>query len=143
MSLGMAWPEEAYQAVDSTWYLKWQADAEMNYRARKRDNIQWYLWFLIRSIIYGFVLFNVIRYLKRKVPRLLGYGPWRRDPNLRKLRRVVSSCYLLTILFHNFAESSTFRTSMQWHEPGYMIHLSHVFVGCMIAYLLGYIAPRL
>lgn len=88
MSLGMAWPEEAYQAVGSTWYLQWQAEAEMNYRARKRDTIRWYLWFLIRSAIYGFVLFNVIRYLKRKIPRLLGYGPWRRDPNLKKLRRV-------------------------------------------------------
>lgn len=88
MSLGMAWPEEAYQAVGSTWYLKWQSEAEINYKARKRDNIQWYLWFLIRSVIYGFVLFNVLRYLKRRIPRLLGYGPLRRDPNLRKLRRV-------------------------------------------------------
>ncbi|ONK71896.1 uncharacterized protein A4U43_C04F13490 [Asparagus officinalis] len=88
MSLGMAWPEEAYQAVGSTWYLKWQSEAEINYKARKRDNIQWYLWFLIRSAIYGFVLFNVLRYLKRKIPRLLGYGPFRRDPNLRKLQRV-------------------------------------------------------
>lgn len=101
MSLGMAWPEEAYQAVGSTWYLKWQSEAEINYKARKRDNIQWYLWFLIRSAIYGFVLFNVLHYLKRKIPRLLGYGPFRRDPNLRKLQRVV--CFFSSPTFLNCA----------------------------------------
>lgn len=90
MALGMAWPEEAYQAVGTTWFLRWQSEAEINYKARKRDKIQWYLWFLIRSVIYGFVLFNVFRYLRRKVPRLLGYGPLRRDPNIRKLQRVKS-----------------------------------------------------
>ncbi|PKA60946.1 ATP-dependent zinc metalloprotease FtsH [Apostasia shenzhenica] len=88
MSLGMAWPEEVYQAAGSTWYLKWQSDAEINYRDRKSDSFRWYLWFFIRSIIYGFVLFHIIRYLKRKVPQILGYGPWRRDPNLRKLHRL-------------------------------------------------------
>ncbi|XP_072999076.1 probable inactive ATP-dependent zinc metalloprotease FTSHI 5, chloroplastic [Typha latifolia] len=88
MSLGMAWPEEVYQAVGTTWYLKWQSEAEMNFKSRKTDSIQWYFWFLIRSAAYGFVLFNVLRYMRRKVPKLLGYGPLRRDPNLRKLRRV-------------------------------------------------------
>uniref|UniRef100_A0A6V7QYZ6 AAA+ ATPase domain-containing protein n=1 Tax=Ananas comosus var. bracteatus TaxID=296719 RepID=A0A6V7QYZ6_ANACO len=88
MSLGMAWPEEAYQFVGTTWYLKWQSEAEMNYRSRKTNSIRWYLWFLIRSAIYGYVLFNVFCYLKRKIPKLLGYGPLRRDPNLRKFRRV-------------------------------------------------------
>lgn len=85
----MAWPEEAYQFVGTTWYLKWQSEAEMNYRSRKTNSIRWYLWFLIRSAIYGYVLFNVFCYLKRKIPKLLGYGPLRRDPNLRKFRRVV------------------------------------------------------
>lgn len=84
----MVWPEEVDQAVGSTWFLKWQSEAEMNYKARKRETIRWYLWFLIRSMIYGFVIFNVLRYLTRKVPRLLGYGPWRKDPNLWKLRRL-------------------------------------------------------
>ncbi|KAM0932190.1 putative peptidase M41, AAA+ ATPase domain, ATPase, AAA-type, core [Dioscorea sansibarensis] len=88
LSLGMVWPEEVDQAVGSTWFLKWQSEAEMNYKARKRETIRWYLWFLIRSMIYGFVIFNVLRYLTRKVPRLLGYGPWRKDPNLWKLRRL-------------------------------------------------------
>ncbi|XP_010926735.1 probable inactive ATP-dependent zinc metalloprotease FTSHI 5, chloroplastic isoform X1 [Elaeis guineensis] len=88
MSLGMAWPEEVYQAVGTTWYLKWQSEAEMNHNARKKDSFRWYLGFLMRSTIFGFVLFNVLVFLKRKIPRLLGYGPLRRDPNLRKLRRV-------------------------------------------------------
>ncbi|RZS04559.1 hypothetical protein BHM03_00034907 [Ensete ventricosum] len=42
MSLGMAWPEEADQAVGATWYLEWQSKAEMNYRSRKRESIRWF-----------------------------------------------------------------------------------------------------
>lgn len=88
MQLGMAWPEEIDQAVGSTWYLKWQSEAERSFISRKKDDMQWFLWFLIRSIIYGYVLFHVIRFMKRKIPSLLGFGPLRRDPNLQKLRRV-------------------------------------------------------
>uniref|UniRef100_A0A5B7C2I5 CARD domain-containing protein n=1 Tax=Davidia involucrata TaxID=16924 RepID=A0A5B7C2I5_DAVIN len=88
MRLGMAWPEYIDQSVGSTWYLKWQSEAEMNFKSRKTDDVQWYLWFLIRSTIYGYMLFHIFRFMKRKIPRLLGYGPLRRDPNLRKLRRV-------------------------------------------------------
>ncbi|XP_009588245.1 probable inactive ATP-dependent zinc metalloprotease FTSHI 5, chloroplastic isoform X2 [Nicotiana tomentosiformis] len=88
MRLGMAWPEYVDQSVASTWYLKWQSEAEMSFRSRKTDELQWYLWFLIRTAIYGYVLYYVIRFMKRKIPRLLGYGPLRRNPNLRKLRRV-------------------------------------------------------
>ncbi|KAL5566845.1 hypothetical protein UlMin_030009 [Ulmus minor] len=88
IQLGMAWPEEIDQAVDSTWYLKWQSEAEKNYLSRKTDGIQWYLWFLIRSVIYGYILLNVFQFLKKRIPVLLGYGPIRRDPNLQKLRRV-------------------------------------------------------
>ncbi|KAG0498509.1 hypothetical protein HPP92_003200 [Vanilla planifolia] len=88
MSIGMAWPEEAHQAVDSTWYLKWQCEAEVRHRARKRDSFIWYLWFFIKSYVYVVVLFNVIQFLW-KVPWLLGHGGLRRkDPNLRKLRRL-------------------------------------------------------
>ena len=94
----MVWPEEVDQAVGSTWFLKWQSEAEMNYKARKRETIRWYLWFLIRSMIYGFVIFNVLRYLTRKVPRLLGYGPWRKDPNLWKLRRLVNTFFPFTFI---------------------------------------------
>ncbi|XP_050142890.1 probable inactive ATP-dependent zinc metalloprotease FTSHI 5, chloroplastic [Malus sylvestris] len=88
IQLGMAWPEEIDQAVDSTWYLKWQSEAEMNHKSRRTDDIQWYFWFLVRSAIYGYVLFHLFRFMKRKIPRFLGYGPLRRDPNMRKLQRV-------------------------------------------------------
>ncbi|KAL6278896.1 hypothetical protein ACE6H2_022497 [Prunus campanulata] len=88
IQLGMAWPEEIDQAVASTWYLKWQSEAEMNYKSRRTDDIQWYFWFLIRSVIYGYVFFHLFRFMKRKIPRLLGYGPLRRDPNMRKLQKV-------------------------------------------------------
>ncbi|CAL9154165.1 probable inactive ATP-dependent zinc metalloprotease FTSHI 5, chloroplastic isoform X1 [Musa acuminata AAA Group] len=88
MSLGMAWPEEAYQTVGATWYLEWQSVAELNHRSRKKGSIWWYFWFLMRSAIFGFLLFHVFRFSKRNIPRFLGYGPFRRDPNLRKFRRV-------------------------------------------------------
>ncbi|XP_057962649.1 probable inactive ATP-dependent zinc metalloprotease FTSHI 5, chloroplastic [Malania oleifera] len=88
MQLGMAWPEEKGQIVDSTWYLKWQSEAETSFKSRKTDDINWFLWFLIRSIIYGYVLFHVFQFMKRRIPRILGYGPLRRDPNRQKLQRV-------------------------------------------------------
>ncbi|XP_015576554.1 probable inactive ATP-dependent zinc metalloprotease FTSHI 5, chloroplastic [Ricinus communis] len=88
LRLGMAWPEEIEQSVGSTWYLKWQSEAEMSFKSRKTDNIQWFIWFVVRSALYGYILFHVFRFLKRKVPRLLGFGPLRRNPNLRKLQRV-------------------------------------------------------
>ncbi|XP_016558590.1 probable inactive ATP-dependent zinc metalloprotease FTSHI 5, chloroplastic isoform X3 [Capsicum annuum] len=86
--LGMAWPEYFDQSVASTWYLKWQSEAEVSFRSRKKDEFQWYLWFLIRAAVYIYVLYHVIHFMKQKVPRLLGYGPLRRNPNIRKLQRV-------------------------------------------------------
>ncbi|KAK3172166.1 hypothetical protein Dsin_033173 [Dipteronia sinensis] len=91
--LGMAWPEYVDQSVGSTWYLKWQSEAEMNFNSRKPDDedspwFVWFLWFIARSVIYLFMLFHVLRFMKRKIPRLLGFGPLRRNPNLRKLDRV-------------------------------------------------------
>ncbi|KAL1294317.1 hypothetical protein HN51_055056 [Arachis hypogaea] len=89
MRLGMAWPEEIYQTVDATWYLKWQSEAEFNYKSRLTDELTgWYFWFFVRAAVFGFVMFHVFKFLGRKVPRLFGYGPLRRDPNMRKLRRV-------------------------------------------------------
>lgn len=92
IQLGMAWPEESDQTVGSTWYLKWQSEAEMSFRTRKQDDIGWLFWFFVRCYIYGFVLFHTFCFMKRKIPRILGYGPLRKDPNLRKLRRLVLFC---------------------------------------------------
>ncbi|KAJ4720911.1 ATP-dependent zinc metalloprotease FtsH [Melia azedarach] len=88
LELGMAWPEYLDQSVGTTWYLKWQSEAKSNFTARKTDEYPWLPWFLIRTAIYGYVVFHVLRFMKRKIPRLLGFGPWRRDPNMRKFRRV-------------------------------------------------------
>ncbi|KAL0446602.1 UNVERIFIED_CONTAM: putative inactive ATP-dependent zinc metalloprotease FTSHI 5, chloroplastic [Sesamum latifolium] len=88
MRLGMAWPEYADVSVGSTWYLKWQSEAEIEFKSRKRNGFRWHFMFLVRTAIYGYVLFHVFRFLRRKVPRVLGFGPLRRNPNLRKLRRV-------------------------------------------------------
>ncbi|XP_077215991.1 ftsH extracellular protease family [Tasmannia lanceolata] len=109
MNLGMAWPEEVDQSVGSTWYLKWQSEAELNFKARKRDGIQWFLWFLIRSIIFGYVVTNVLRFMTKKIPRLLGYGPLRRDPNLRKLRRVKA--------YHQFKVNRRIRRKKEGIDP--------------------------
>lgn len=99
MQLGMAWPEEIGQTVASTWYLKWQSEAEMNFKSRKTDDFKWFVWFLIRSAIYGYILYHAFRFLRRKVPGVLGYGPIRKDPNMRKLRRVVLFPSLFNIAF--------------------------------------------
>ncbi|XP_061371353.1 probable inactive ATP-dependent zinc metalloprotease FTSHI 5, chloroplastic [Gastrolobium bilobum] len=88
--LGMAWPDEIYETVDSTWYLKWQSEAELNFRSRQTDDEegQWFIGFFIRTAIYGFVLFHVFKFMRRRIPSLIGFGPLRRDPNRQKLRRV-------------------------------------------------------
>ncbi|XP_062084344.1 probable inactive ATP-dependent zinc metalloprotease FTSHI 5, chloroplastic [Humulus lupulus] len=88
IKLGMAWPEEIDQAVDSTWYLKWQSEAEKSYKSRKRDDFQWFFMFAIRTVIYGYILYHVLLFLKRRIPVVLGFGPYRKDPNLRKLGRM-------------------------------------------------------
>ncbi|CAJ1976266.1 unnamed protein product [Sphenostylis stenocarpa] len=92
IQLGMAWPEEIYQTVDTTWYLKWQSEAELNFRSRQstdeEEEASWSFWFFVRAAIYGFVLFHVVKFMRRRLPSLLGFGPFRRDPNMQKLRRV-------------------------------------------------------
>ncbi|KAL5983591.1 hypothetical protein ACLOJK_017679 [Asimina triloba] len=99
MMLGMAWPEEISQTVNSSWYLNWQFEAEMNFKARESGGIGWFLGFFIRSIVFVFVVFNVLRFMKRNISRLLGYEPLRRDPNIRKLKRMASKPYVLYSLY--------------------------------------------
>nr|GMD62770.1 probable inactive ATP-dependent zinc metalloprotease FTSHI 5, chloroplastic isoform X1 [Ipomoea batatas] len=88
MQLGMAWPERAEDSASSSWYLKCQAIAERRFTARKTDGFWWYIWFLTRAAIFGYVLYYVAWFMTRKIPRILGFGPLRRDPNFKKLRRV-------------------------------------------------------
>lgn len=90
MRLGMAWPDEVDLSIDSTWYLQWQSEAEASFRSRNSDDFQWVPWVIVFSCIYAFVLFQVFQFARRKVPKLLGYGPLRRNPNLQKFQRVKS-----------------------------------------------------
>ncbi|KAI4303029.1 hypothetical protein MLD38_038710 [Melastoma candidum] len=53
MRLGMAWPEYIDQTVGSTWYLKWQSEAELNFRdpnMRKLRRVKSYFRTKIRRI---------------------------------------------------------------------------------------------
>lgn len=85
---GMAWLNYADQSFNWTvWYSKWQYDMEMSFNSRNVVNVFWYLWFVIRIVVCGQVVFHVIPFLKRKIPRVLGIA-YERDPNLRKLQKV-------------------------------------------------------
>lgn len=99
----MAWPKYLDQNVGTTWYLKWQSEAERNFNSRLPDqgtiSFGWFLWFLIRTAIYVYTVYHVLHFMKRKLSGPLGYGPMRRDPNLQKLRRVV---ILFSFLFPLF-----------------------------------------
>lgn len=93
VKLGMACPEEG--TMDTTLFLKWQVRAETRTNTRRtQSEIQWIVLFITRTAISGFVLFHVFKFMRRKIPRLLGYGPVsvRKNPNRRKLGRVVYVC---------------------------------------------------
>lgn len=96
--IGMAWPEEVDQFLGSTWYLKWQTEAQESYASRQSEGVKWHLWVFIRCIVYSYVLLHIIRFVKRRVPRFLGFGPYRIDPNLIKLGRVVSFFLAINLL---------------------------------------------
>lgn len=84
----MAWPEYG-EEVTNSWYLKWQSEVIMAFRSEDAGGLKWYFWFLVRAVLYVYVLFHVFRYTKRNIPVLLGNRPIWKNPNLRKLRRVV------------------------------------------------------
>ncbi|GKV07084.1 hypothetical protein SLEP1_g18890 [Rubroshorea leprosula] len=88
LQFGVVGPSEIGRSFSTSWYLKWRYEIEMEFESRKTDGILWFLWFLIRSTIYGFVLFNVFQLIRTKIPKLLGYGPLLRDPKVQKWRRL-------------------------------------------------------
>ncbi|KAL6579408.1 hypothetical protein OROMI_009624 [Orobanche minor] len=87
LQLGMDLPEYSDVSIDSSWYLKWHSKAEVSFKSRRRDGLPWYIWFWVRTAIYGYMVFHAFRFI-REVPRVLGYGTLRRDPNFRKLQRL-------------------------------------------------------
>lgn len=89
LQFGVVGPSEIGRSFSASWYLKWRYEVEMEFESRKTDGILWFLWFLIRSTMYGFVLFNVFQLMRRKIPKLLGYGPLLKDPKVQKWRKLV------------------------------------------------------
>nr|QKY65106.1 AAA-type ATPase family protein [Passiflora pittieri] len=86
---GMKWREKIKQTASLTWFSKWYSEAKMRLKFSKSGHgTQWFLSFVIRTVIYGYIVFHMFQFLKRKVPRLHGYGPLVRDPSLLKLQRV-------------------------------------------------------
>lgn len=87
VKLGMAWPEE--ETMNTPWYLNWQLNAEARVQSRRADgDFRWIMLFIARAAISGFVLINVFQFMRRKIPRLLGYGPIQKNPNRRKLEQM-------------------------------------------------------
>nr|XP_043606226.1 probable inactive ATP-dependent zinc metalloprotease FTSHI 5, chloroplastic [Erigeron canadensis] len=71
-------------------YQNWKSEAEESLRAQREDEeFSWYFMFAVRAIIYGYVLSSIFRFLKKRTPKLPGVNrPGRRNPNMRKLRRL-------------------------------------------------------
>nr|QKY65100.1 AAA-type ATPase family protein [Passiflora contracta] len=89
MSLGMTWLQKINEATDSTWFSKWYSETKIRFEFRESEHgLTWFLPFIIRTVIYGYIVFHTFQFLKRKVLRILGFGPLVRDPSMRKLRRV-------------------------------------------------------
>ncbi|KAK4484070.1 hypothetical protein RD792_011289 [Penstemon davidsonii] len=65
MQLGMAWPEYSDVSVGSTWYLKWQSEAEINFRSRKTDEFRCFLLVFDQNSAKAYFRFRMKR-IKRK-----------------------------------------------------------------------------
>ena len=72
-------------------YLNWKSEAEEDIRSQSEDEeFNWYFMFAVRFIIYVYVLSKIFEYLKKRTPKLPGVKrPGRRNPNMRKLRKLV------------------------------------------------------
>ncbi|PWA91797.1 ftsH extracellular protease family [Artemisia annua] len=71
-------------------YLNWKSEAEEDIRSQSEDEeFNWYFMFAVRFIIYVYVLSKIFDYLKKRTPKLPGVKrPGRRNPNMRKLRKL-------------------------------------------------------
>lgn len=71
-------------------YLNWKSEAEGIIKSQKEDEeFSWYFMFVVRAVIYGYILSHIFRFLKKRTPKLPGFKVRRRNPNMRKLRRLV------------------------------------------------------
>ncbi|KAI3812339.1 hypothetical protein L1987_17046 [Smallanthus sonchifolius] len=70
-------------------YLNWKSEAEESIKSQSEDEeFSWYFMFVVRAIMYGYILSHIFSFLKKRTPKLPGFKVRRRNPNMRKLRRL-------------------------------------------------------
>ncbi|KAJ0446515.1 putative peptidase M41, AAA+ ATPase domain, ATPase, AAA-type, core [Helianthus annuus] len=78
-----------FRTIPMKQYLNWKSEAEENIKSQKEDEeFNWYFMFAVRAIVYWYILSHVFRFLKKRTPKLPGLKARRRNPNMRKLRRL-------------------------------------------------------
>ncbi|KAL9992706.1 putative peptidase M41, AAA+ ATPase domain, ATPase, AAA-type, core [Helianthus debilis subsp. tardiflorus] len=78
-----------FRTIPMKQYLNWKSEAEENIKSQKEDEeFNWYFMFAVRAIVYWYILSHVFRFLKKRTPKLPGLKVRRRNPNMRKLRRL-------------------------------------------------------
>ncbi|KVH95811.1 AAA+ ATPase domain-containing protein [Cynara cardunculus var. scolymus] len=73
-------------------YLNWKSEADNSIKVKiEESEFNWYFVFVVRAIIYGYVVYNIFHFMKRKIKKLpTVIRPKRRDPNMRKLQKLKS-----------------------------------------------------
>ncbi|KAI3698633.1 hypothetical protein L2E82_42328 [Cichorium intybus] len=70
-------------------FLNWisEANREIRYLTEDDEDSNWYLFFFVRAAVYGYILFQIFQFIKRKTPKIRIW-PKRKNMNMRKLRRL-------------------------------------------------------
>lgn len=72
-------------------YLNWKLEEDKKIKIEVEDSmVNWYFLFVVRAIIYGYIVSKIFHFMKKKIKKLPGVRPIRRDPNMRKLQRLKS-----------------------------------------------------
>ena len=67
----------------------WKSEVDLIIEAQKEDEeTGWYWSFAVRAAIYGYILFRIFQFLKRRKPKI-SFWPKRKNINMRKLQRLV------------------------------------------------------
>lgn len=71
-------------------YLNWKSEAEETINSQKEDEeFNWYFMFGVRAIIYWYILSHIFNFLRKRTPKLPGLNVRRKNPNVRKFKRLV------------------------------------------------------